>query len=268
MNVTMADFWGGAFSGVKSECHGGAHYSYVHELVRMTLPNLKPYNLVSRTCRVVAASLQRRWKTLEPKKLNLRRIFFDLKLNFWRHTCDAAWNLSWDDKKNLRFPQVSRLTHSPKRIRILRMINAEKPSKWDVTDRWTTSKLIVLQTFLMSPLYAVDIWARNIFHNRKVARTLSSWRRNLVLSTGLPPILLGCYLPGKRRNVRFLRPLRLPWHCRGQVILRGCKTWCKTTKNILHAILRSAKSFFGSVAMTTVKSFRKIYSFALVSRDS
>jgi hypothetical protein len=58
MNVTMADFWGGAFSGVKSECHGGAHYSYVHELVRMTLPNLKPYNLVSRTCRVVAASLK------------------------------------------------------------------------------------------------------------------------------------------------------------------------------------------------------------------
>ena len=27
---------------------------------------------------------------------------------------------------------------------------------------------------------------------------------------GLPPVLLGCYLPGELRNVLFLRPFRLP----------------------------------------------------------
>jgi hypothetical protein len=53
----------------------------------------------------------------------------------------------------------------------------------------------------------------------------------------------------------------MPIHCCGQVILRRCKIWCKTTKSILHAILRSAKSFFSSVAMTTVNPFVK-FSFA------
>ena len=44
-------------------------------------------------------------------------------------------------------------------------------------------------------------------------------------------------------------------HSCGQVILRGCKMWCKTTKCILHTILWSAKSFVCSVVMETGKSF-------------
>jgi hypothetical protein len=43
----------------------------------------------------------------------------------------------------------------------------------------------------------------------------------------------------------------------------GVQNVVQTTNRILHAILRSAQSFFGSVGMTTVKkTFRKIYSFA------